>query len=185
MSAWTDHVARWKDCIACPLHTQRDRIVLACGTVPCDVLFIGEAPGASEDAVGLPFVGPAGKLLDAIIMSALTGLQQQTTRVALANLVACYPRESKERGDGAPSTQEIISCRSRLDEFVALADPKLVVLVGTLALAYYHKTGSRKYLDIDHPAYLLRMPLVQKQMAVQRCVVQIRNAVLDLEGVCQ
>ncbi len=67
MSAWTDHVERWKDCTKCPLHTQRSNIVIARGQLPADVVFIGEAPGAIEDGTGLPFKDPAGALLDQII----------------------------------------------------------------------------------------------------------------------
>lgn len=187
MTAWTDHVARWKDCTACPLHRQRDRICLARGQVPCDVLFVGEAPGASEDALGLPFVGPAGRLLDAIIASTFRGPEQQTVRIAMTNLVACFPREAKGRGDNEPEVSEILKCRPRLEEFIDLAYPKLVVRVGSLAADWvehdaYGRVRGAAVVDIVHPAAILRMPLAQKQMAVQRCVVQLRNA---LEGVVQ
>jgi DNA polymerase len=73
MSRWSEHVERWKDCMACGLCRQRYRICLGRGTVPCDVLFIGEAPGAVENAQGLPFVGPAGQLLDHSARAAYRG----------------------------------------------------------------------------------------------------------------
>jgi len=129
---WEEHVDKWKDCQRCPLAQQRGNICLARGTLPAAVLFVGEAPGSSEDTLGLPFVGPAGQLLDQIIERALpTG-----TSYALTNLVACYPREAKSRGDNEPERGEILECRPRLIEFVNIARPKLIVLVGNLTDHY-------------------------------------------------
>lgn len=70
-SKWSVFVERWKDCTACGLCEHRQKVVLARGSVPCDILFIGEAPGESEDCLGQPFVGPAGQLLDRIVRLAL------------------------------------------------------------------------------------------------------------------
>jgi uracil-DNA glycosylase len=177
MSAWTDHVTKWKNCTACPLAKQRDRICIARGAVPCDVLFVGEAPGASEDALGLPFVGPAGKLLDQIVDRALPA----GSKYAMTNLVCCFPREAKERGENEPSVEEIRACRPRLLEFVAIAKPKLVVRVGRLAsdwLEHDHRGRVAGAAVVD-PAFILRMPIAQRQMATQRCIVQIRCALED------
>ena len=180
MSAWTDHVARWKDCTACALCNQRSNIVLARGKVPCDLLFVGEAPGQSEDALGQPFVGPAGQLLDQIIANAVP----PDIRFALTNLVACFPAEAKARGDNEPELSEIQACRPRLRDFIGLAKPRLIVCVGTLASDYiHHDAGGQvmgaEVVTITHPASILRMPLAQKQMAVQRSIVTVRNAVQD------
>lgn len=177
MTAWTEHVARWKDCQRCPLAQQRGRICLARGTVPCDVCFVGEAPGASEDAIGQPFVGPAGKLLDAIIASTLTGPQQQEVRYALTNLVCCFPAEAKARGENEPERGEILACRPRLIEFVNVAQPRLIVCVGSLATEYVDHRDTVRCCDIVHPAAILRMPLAKKQMATQHAIVILRNAV--------
>lgn len=172
---WTGHVNKWKDCKLCPLGGQRDRIVLARGTVPCDVLFIGEAPGASEDAIGLPFVGPAGSLQDSIIEQALP-----RTSYALTNLVACLPREAKLAGYNEPDASEIRACRTRLVEFINLASPKLIVRVGILASTWVQDRLGIQFVDIVHPAAILRMPLAQRQMAIQKSVVILRNAVEDM-----
>lgn len=226
MSEWTDHVARWKDCTDCPLCQQRDQIVLARGQVPADVVFIGEAPGASEDALGMPFVGPAGHLLDGIISNAIPqpapgmfagmGLAEDTPwdvahdravelgliseytvwlRYALTNLVACYPREAKGRGDNEPESEEIEACRGRLVEFVRLCRPRLIVLVGQLARRWVYgasmfrldatamqpewlpRWGILEFVEIVHPAAILRMPLIQRQMAAQKAAVQIRSGI--------
>ncbi len=178
---WLDHVSKWKDCQLCPLSKQRSNIVLARGTVPCDVLFIGEAPGQVEDALGRPFVGPAGRLLDQIIERSVPPLTY-----ALTNLVCCFPAEAKARGDNEPELAEIKACRPRLHEFIDLCKPKLVVRVGTLAADNvqhdsYGLVRGAKCIDIVHPAFILaRLPQAQKHMAVQRCIVQIRNAVQSM-----
>lgn len=212
MTTWLEHVARWRDCQLCPLAQQRDNIVLARGTVPCDVLFVGEAPGVSEDALGLPFVGPAGQLLDQVVDRALgsaalcatcggirfkdgddwtcgrgharrDGHGGRDVSCAFTNLVACFPAEAKAEGINMPEIAEIKACRPRLEEFIGVAQPRLVVLVGGLANewvrhdAYGRIGGTASVVHITHPAAILRMPLAQKQMATQRCVVQIKNAV--------
>ena len=180
---WASHVAKWKDCRACPLCTQRDRIVLARGTVPCDLLFVGEAPGASEDARGLPFDGPAGRVLDCGD-NENPGIIQRSVppgvTYAMTNLVCCFPRDAKMFTDNhEPSYEEIIACRKRLVEFVCIARPKLIVRVGRLATTYANYVGAR-FIDIVHPAAIARMPLAQKQMAVQKAVVVLRNAIEDM-----
>lgn len=173
MSAWRGHVEKWKDCTACLLSQQRSRICLARGAVPCDVLFVGEAPGASEDALGQPFVGPAGRVLDQIIERAIP----TSVSFALTNLVCCFPREAKERGENEPTYKEISACANRLAEFINIARPKQIVCVGSLAAAYVDHRDTVQCVDIVHPAAVLRMPLAQKQMAVQRAIVTVRNAV--------
>ena len=185
MTPFQRHVQRWKSCRDCPLCDQRSQVVLARGTVPCDVLFVGEAPGVSEDALGQPFVGPAGKLLDAIVASALTGPQQQTVRVAFTNLVACYPREAKTLGNNQPEAEEIKACQGRLREFVELANPRLIVCVGVLTRDWLDpkRRGSLDLglpsIDVDHPAFILRSPEVAQSMLIKRAALKIRNAVKE------
>lgn len=180
---WSEHVEKWKNCRRCPLCTQRTNIVLARGTVPCDVLFVGEAPGASEDALGRPFVGPAGRLLDQVIERAVP----PGVPYAMTNLVACFPAEAKARGENEPELAEIRACRQRLYEFIEIARPKLVALVGVLASDYIGHGADglvcgAQTVDLDHPAYILRMPIAQKGMAFQRAVVRLRCAVEKMLG---
>lgn len=184
MSAWTGHVQKWKDCRLCPLCDQRDRIVLARGGVPATIVFVGEAPGEVEDSTGLPFKGPAGNLLDQIIDRAVPS----GVTYALTNLVCCFPRENKLAGFNEPEKSEIEACRPRLYEFITICKPKLIVCVGALAAncigdhdAYGRILGAR-VVDIIHPAATFppRMAVAQAQMARQRAVVVLRNAVEDM-----
>ncbi len=177
MPTWPEHIEKWKDCQRCPLAQQRSQICLARGTLPADIMFIGEAPGMSEDALGLPFKGPAGELLDHIIERALPA----GTTYLLTNLVACYPREAKGRGDNEPERGEIMECRPRLVELANLTQPRLVVTVGGLAEQYVKPICTGPYIRIDHPAFILaRMPMVQKGFAVNKCVAQIACAIEEL-----
>lgn len=175
---WPQHVEKWKDCQRCPLGRQRGNICLARGTLPCDVLFVGEAPGLSEDVLGQPFVGPAGHRLNQIIEQALV-LSPGTT-YALTNLVACFPREAKASGHNEPDRGEILECRPRLYEFINLATPRLVVTIGTLAEQYLPHITEVARVNIVHPAAILRMPLAQQHFAAQKCVVQVRTAWEDV-----
>lgn len=180
-------------------------MVFCRGSLPCDVLFCGEAPGESENVIGQPFVGPAGKLMDYIVARALEDYQAPGTegpgynsvRWAFTNVVACIPRDPESGGKaGEPTPDEIRACKGRLAEMVAIARPRLVVAVGTLArdwldgkmmsskrspYAPLADAGySGKVASVDHPAYILRLNVAMKGLAVQRAVVAIRSAVEEM-----
>lgn len=173
---WEQHVERWKDCRKCPLCDQRYQICLARGTVPCDVLFIGEAPGASENDLGLPFKGPAGRLLDQIIARAFAGLN---LTYALTNLVACFPREAKLRGDNEPEEDEVLACRPRLNEFINIAQPRIIACVGGMSTQYVDHEDTVPCVDLVHPAAILRSkaPQVKKDQDVNHITAVLRSAV--------
>ena len=194
-SPYQAHFDKWKGCRKCPLWEGRDRIVLARGQLPCDILFVGEAPGNSENVLGQPFVGPAGQLLDRIVREALDPDEDTPTelRVAMTNLVACFPREAKQTDDHAPPVEAIKACGERLREFIAIAKPKMVICVGTLAdrwapsalpkPAVVHAGGKvtghatiRRWSSIVHPAAILRATLAQQSLMVQKAVVTVRCA---------
>lgn len=161
--------------------------VLARGQVPCDVLFVGEAPGESENVIGRPFVGPAGKLLDTIIGRSLHG---SGLRYCLTNLVCCIPRSD----DGTlkasePDVDQIRCCAPRLQEFIRLCDPRMIVCVGALArdwLARGFKHSIKlpsediQLINITHPAAILRANIAQRGLMVQRAVITLQNAVEEL-----
>jgi uracil-DNA glycosylase family 4 len=187
MSPWQRFVAKWRDCQECPLCTQRTNIVLARGKIPCDVLFVGEAPGQSEDVLGLPFVGPAGRLLDQIVHHAmprdevadnLGAPDPWLLSWAFTNVVCCFPREAKQTDDHRPEVDEIEACRPRLQEFIDLCRPKLLVMVGDTAAR--HGPDLLPSHHMTHPAALLRLPLAQRDMAIRRQVVQLSEALQEL-----
>lgn len=179
------HSVEWKDCERCCLCSSRKQVVLGRGVVPCDILFIGEAPGESEDVIGEPFVGPAGKLLDQIIRQALRRWPNLT--YAMTNLVGCIPRDANGDKVGEPEMESIEACAPRLQDFTEIAHPRLIVCVGALARDWI-KPGFAKStilpskapsIDIIHPAAILRANVAQKGLLIQRAVVTLTNAVED------
>lgn len=141
---WQKFVDKWKDCQACPLHETRRHIVLGRGTVPSQLVFVGEAPGASEDVLGLPFVGPAGKLLDRVMERAFAQVGRVPT-FSIVNLLCCFPRGEDGKKSRKPADQEVRACSPRLVEFMALADPRLIVCVGV---------DARDWLDDKTPFHV-------------------------------
>jgi DNA polymerase len=179
LTAWEAHVQKWRNCTRCLLHTHRQLVVLAKGRLPCDVLFIGEAPGESENILGRPFAGPAGKLLDRIIDRSLEGLPW-VPRLAYTNVVACFPAEAKKSGDHRPPAAAIKACSDRLKEFLWIARPRLIVLVGDTARKHVCGVQDDENLpmtEIIHPAAILRAPQVQQEMMAKRASVILQSAV--------
>lgn len=183
LSLFQQHVQTWKDCTACPLCHTREKVVLSRGKVPCDVLFVGEAPGKNEDLTGIPFIGPAGDLLNQIIQRAVPG----NIRYAITNLIACIPLDPDEPGTKTekPPEESIEACSPRLQEFIRICDPRLIVCVGVEAHDYL--TPGYKWsiplhkaiplVQMTHPAAILRANIAQRSLAVQRCIVTVHNAI--------
>lgn len=149
-------------CRACPLCQQRKQAVLGVGDLNPDWLFIGEGPGADEDAQGEPFVGQAGKLLDNMLASLDIA---RGNKVYIGNAVKCRPP-----GNRTPEAAEMAACRPYLERQIALLKPKIIVLLGKAAVhsvlhddkSLASMRGKRfEYAGIPlvvtyHPAYLLR-----------------------------
>lgn len=188
LSLYQQHVRRWSGCKECPLHEHRKQVVLARGSVPCEVLLIGEAPGMSEDVLGRPFCGPAGLLLDQIVERARAGEHGPKWTFGVTNLVACVPLDETGAKTEEPDDDCVRACAPRLAEFVKIADPHLIVTVGSLARDWldedyrHHVRLHRKIprAHITHPAAILRMNIAQRGLEAQRCVVKIVNAVEEL-----
>lgn len=178
------HTAAWINCQRCPLYKGRKKVCICRGEVPAEVLFIGEAPGESEDVFGLPFYGPAGKLLDSIIERVEKEIGERMSK-AWTNLVGCIPKtEAPERKKVEPLPSEIAACAPRLEFFINLCKPKLIVAVGELAekhgLKEQHWDKKAKVIKILHPAAILRQPKVQQPMTIQRVEIALRDAFADI-----
>jgi uracil-DNA glycosylase family 4 len=159
---WTALKASVAGCTACPLHAGRKQAVFGVGDEAADWLFVGEGPGADEDALGDPFVGQAGKLLDSMLAAIEL---KRGTNVYIANVVKCRPP-----GNRNPEPVEARQCEPYLERQIALLQPKLIVALGKVAavnlLAREATVASlrgtvHEYRGIPlvityHPAYLLR-----------------------------
>lgn len=159
---WDELAATVVACRACRLCEARKQAVLGVGDVNADWLFVGEGPGAEEDARGEPFVGQAGKLLDNML--AAIGLKRGED-VYIANAVKCRPPENR-----TPTPEEAATCRPYLERQIDLIRPKLIVALGRPAAQTLLQTEIKiatargklhDYHGIPlvvtyHPAYLLR-----------------------------
>lgn len=149
-------------CIACPLSQTRTHTVFGVGDENADWLFVGEGPGAREDATGEPFVGQAGKLLDQMLAAIRLKRDQQ---VFITNIVKCRPPNNRN-----PSSYEARQCEPYLTRQIALIKPKLIVALGKVAAqnllkcddsisslrGKVHDYSGIPLIVTYHPAYLLR-----------------------------
>ncbi len=190
------HCERWKNGCGAGICSRAQHVVLARGGVPCDILFIGEGPGESEDSLGYPFAGPAGHLLNEIILQGVPhqveiGEDGSTEHFvpdityALTNLVGCMPTDEDGMKSGEPEDEDVKKCTPRLQEFVTIADPRLVVCVGALARSWLdpmYKHSIRLHREIPkvaltHPAAILRYNIAHRGLAVQRAIVTLSEAI--------
>jgi len=159
---WTQIKAAVAGCTACALHVKRHKTVFGVGDENADWLFVGEGPGADEDAQGEPFVGQAGKLLD----SMLAAIQlKRGANVYIANVVKCRPP-----GNRNPEPAEALACEPYLHRQIDLIKPKLIVALGKVAAVNLltreasvasmrnkiHQYRGIPLIVTYHPAYLLR-----------------------------
>ena len=156
-------------CTRCPqLAATRTTVVFGSGNADADLMFVGEAPGANEDRLGLPFVGRAGKLLDTLLGE--IGLSRP--EVFICNTLKCRPP-----GNRTPTMEEMQTCIVILREQFKLIRPKLIVTLGsapTRAILdpkaritrvrgqWFERKGVR-IMPTFHPAYLLRNPASKKE----------------------
>ena len=158
---WEDLEKSIQDCQKCKLCQTRKNIVFGEGNRDADIMFIGEGPGADEDAQGRPFVGKAGQLMN----KAFQGLGIDRNSVYITNIVKCRPPANR-----VPEHDEAEACLNYLRNQVMLVKPKLIVLLGSTALKNilgkeYGITACRGkwiekkeilYMPTWHPAALLR-----------------------------
>jgi uracil-DNA glycosylase family 4 len=113
-----------RGCVRCPLHLTRTNVVFGAGNANADLMFIGEAPGANEDRMGLPFVGQAGKLLDRL----LGEIGMDRTDAFVANVLKCRPPDNRD-----PHPNEIESCQDYLRRQVDLIEPIVICTLGNFS----------------------------------------------------
>jgi uracil-DNA glycosylase family 4 len=188
MNPWQQFCEKWKHGCGSEQCSTSNSIVLSRGQLPCDILFIGEAPGHSENTCGKPFVetAPAGFRMQRMIEKAVPN----TFTYALTNLVGCIPLEDDSgttKKAGQPSVDQVEKCAPRLQEFVELANPKLIVCVGHLARDWLdpklagHIPFHRRIpmVDILHPSYILRQKISTQEHLTDKAIVTIQQAIQE------
>ena len=151
------------NCVKCPLGHTRTRFVFGVGSHRAAVMFVGEAPGADEDAQGEPFVGRAGQLLNKIIEA--VGMKRE--EVYICNILKCRPPNNRD-----PQISEMEACTPHLYKQIELLKPRFIICLGRVAGQWLLKTNDSlntlrekvhdyhgaKLLVTYHPAALLRNP---------------------------
>ncbi len=161
---WPELKTMVRDCTACRLRAGCTQTVFGVGDEKADWLFVGEGPGADEDAKGEPFVGQAGKLLDNMLLAIKL---KRGSNVYIANIVKCRPPNNR-----TPEADEIATCIPYLHRQIALIQPKIIVALGKTAATSLlgrdaalgslrgtvHDFQGTPLIITYHPAYLLRTP---------------------------
>ena len=159
-----------RGCTRCALHAGRTQTVFARGTGASGLCFVGEGPGADEDAQGFPFVGKAGQLLDRMIEA--MGFSRDD--VYVCNIVKCRPPDNRK-----PEPEEMAACMPYLNEQLELLQPEVIVALGATAVQGLFGTtegitrlrgrwklyrGRVAVMPTFHPAFLLRNPAAKKDV---------------------
>ncbi len=161
------------DCERCKLCETRQTIVFGSGNPNADLVFVGEGPGADEDAQGLPFVGRAGKKLTDIIEKGMLLDRQKDTYIC--NIVKCRPPGNRD-----PEKDEVEACKPFLIKQLKAIRPKVIVALGKPAASTllgrtvpitkergtWHEFEGMKLMLTYHPAYLLRAYTMENRKAV-------------------
>jgi len=177
---WDRLKARVASCTDCPLHATRKKTVFGVGDEAAEWLFVGEGPGADDDAQGEPFVGQAGKLLDNMLAAISL---KRGANVYIANILKCRPP-----GNRNPEPHEALQCEPYLHRQIELIRPKLIIALGRVAAANLlaseasvasmrgkiHRYRGIPLIVTYHPAYLLRN-LTDKAKAWEDLLFAVRT----------
>lgn len=168
--SWDDLQRTVAGCTRCALAQHRHNTVFGVGSRSASWMIVGEAPGAEEDRRGEPFVGRAGKLLDAILEAMGTSREE----VFITNIVKCRPPGNRD-----PKPEEAAACRDYLQAQIETVDPALLLAVGRIAAHHllgvetsvgrlrgkiHEGPGGRPVVVTYHPAYLLRTPTAKRKV---------------------
>jgi DNA polymerase len=185
MLDWIALEEKCKNCSGCQLHRTRNNVVFGVGDPHADVMFIGEGPGQQEDLQGIPFVGPAGKLLDDIMC--IIDLDRNNSYIA--NIVKCRPPQNRD-----PQEEEQLACVGYLQNQIQLVKPKIIVCLGRIAatrlirsdfrITKEHGTWTQKngiwMTATYHPSALLRD--VSKRPETFKDMLSIREKIRQLNA---
>lgn len=184
---------RVKICFQCKLSTTRTNTVFGEGNPNAEIMFIGEGPGATEDAMGRPFVGKAGELLTRLIEKYM-GLKR--SEVYIANVVKCRPSvDLKMQKDRPPEKEEVEACSPFLLEQIEIIQPKVIVALGNPATKFLLNTKEGittlrgkwsefrgiPVMPTYHPSYILRNGGENSQ--VQKEICNDLDLVMDKLGI--
>lgn len=179
---WDELESACCSCTKCAIGKKRTNCVFGCGNKNADIMFIGEAPGQSEDEQGIPFVGKAGQHFNKF----LEALGVERDDVYIANILKCRPEGNRD-----PLPEEQDNCIDFLREQVRLVQPRMIVCLGRISAmrlinsdfkitrehGIFFKKGGFTVTAVYHPAALLRDPSKNKDMYLdlKKAVTFIKN----------
>lgn len=179
MQLWDELEKRCTACRACPLYNTKTNTVFGVGNKNARLMFVGEAPGESEDLSGIPFVGAAGKLFDKYLSA--VGIRRED--VYIANILKCRPPKNRD-----PEEYEQDACIDFLREQTRLISPEIIVCLGRVSAkrlikpdfritrehGIWFKKGQFKMCAVYHPSALLRD--VSKREDMLKDMLEIKRA---------
>jgi uracil-DNA glycosylase family 4 len=184
-AAFAELQKRALSCVKCPhLAASRKNVVFGVGNIDAQLMFVGEAPGADEDAQGEPFVGAAGQLLTKIISA--TGLSRAD--VYIANILKCRPdTPGQSSGNRKPTSEEMATCIPYLHEQIDLIQPKVIVALGATAVegllgktvgisklrGNWQTYRGTPLMPTFHPSYLLRNQAMTEKRKVWEDILNV------------
>ncbi len=179
-------------CQKCPLQATKHHVVFGSGSLSASIFLVGEAPGFEEDRTGVAFVGKSGQLLEKILAACNFSREKE---VFLSNIVRCRPPQNRK-----PTLQEQAACLPYLEKQIALLQPKIIVLLGSVALRAFFGPSARitrergiwkewfgyPVLPTYHPSALLRNPQLKRDAweDFKKVIVKYRTMV-DPDHYCQ
>lgn len=184
-SKWDSFIAECKACEACGLRQGAKQVVIYRGNQTAKLMVIGEAPGATEDEEGKPFVGRSGQLLQSILEA--VGLTEADYHIC--NIVKCRPPENRR-----PLANEIVACKRLLAKQFKLVNPKVILLCGKTAYEAFfnespvmrdcrgHFIEKKGYsiMTTYHPAYALRDP--RAKIPMYDDILLVKNKLDEIES---
>lgn len=180
----------WRSCTDCALSRTRSRVVSYRGNPDASIVLVGEAPGQEEDTRGVPFVGPAGRVINGLLLEAKVSFDG----VAFVNMVGCRPPANRK-----PAREELVACEPRTLDMIRTIDPVVVIMLGLTAakLASVPSIGPWRGMPVRvelgrgrscrgvvtyHPSYLLRQgndPRIRRRMLSD---IKVARAIARRDG---
>ncbi len=187
LTPFQQHKSDWSSCTECSLCNDRKQVVHLRGSIPADVLFIGEGPGDSEDVLGKPFCGPAGSLLDSMIEIASRNVDPYKS--AFINCVGCIPKENGNK-IGEPRPDQLEACLPKMLELIRMIRPWTIVAVGRVAKDWLQKNHAQVLLCFPkghplnvqhclHPAAILKSGISQRGLLIQQTIADLEAILID------
>ncbi len=181
--SWPDFVNECESCNACSLSETRKNVVVYRGGIEAPLMIVGEGPGATEDEMGQPFVGQAGRLLSLLLDA--YGFPKDSYHIC--NIVKCRPPENR-----VPTREEAKSCMPLLAKQIRFVKPRIILLLGATSYKYFlnpeesiskargHFIEKSKYLIMPtfHPAYILRNN--RERIALWQDIGLVREKMVEL-----